>query len=68
MIVTIPTLTGDGPETYPPGRVCTSCPTILSIYTRGTRCAVCSPPRQRLNTSAHGRAMRDLIEMMEEVA
>ena len=33
----------DKPSTYPKGRRCQSCPTVLSIYNGGAYCGRCSP-------------------------
>jgi hypothetical protein len=66
MILTIPLLEGEGPETYERGRICETCPAELSIYNSRRRCAQCDPIDQRLSLRQHREAMFSLAEFMAE--
>jgi hypothetical protein len=66
MIETVPVRDGDKPQTYGEGRICRSCPTVLSRFNPRTRCAQCDPMEQRLSLRQHREAMFSLAEFMQE--
>jgi hypothetical protein len=66
VIEVIPNLSGKRIETYPPGRVCSTCPAKLSIYNPGHQCAQCWPVNTHLDKREHNDALLDLAAFLEE--
>jgi hypothetical protein len=66
VIEVIPNLSGKRVKTYPPGRVCSTCSTKLSIYNARHQCAACYPVNTELKKREHNDALLDLAAFLEE--
>jgi hypothetical protein len=64
MIEVVPRLSGKPVETYPKGRVCSTCSTTLSIYNPGHQCAQCWPVNMDLDKREHNDALLDLAALL----